>query len=696
MSSVNADRLRQVPSAHLPPAGFDFDPSVADIKACTATIVSTLKSTVSDVAGVAAPNRTLDNTLLAFHAGLNRASALQVHATFPSMVHANAEVRAASADAKTKLKQAFDEAYANPDVYAALVAIKDQVPTADGEIKYLYEKTLALHQLNGMGISDPAQRTEFMDLKRTIAELEQIYTQRINEDTTSFTVSSIADLSGLPDSFIKSLARTDAGEYILTTKTPDYLAIMMSATSRALRKRMYQAYNARCTPANESTLAELLIARNKAARLAGFKSHAHMKLHVAMAGDPTKLQFMDDLAEQLQPKRAQDVADLIAALGVDEAPQDGLQVWDLAYAQAQLKRAKYAVDENKVAEYFPLEHVLATILRIYEDLFALEFVAADNMQRWHEDVRAYTVYTAPKEKGQEKELVGHFYLDLHPRKGKYGHQCVAPLMPATSNGGDNGTKTYPVAANIGNLTKPAPGTPSLLKFSEVRTFFHEFGHVVHCLLTASTTSLTSWSWSLNPYPGGVEVDFLELPSQMLENWIYTSRVLNKLSKHYETGATLPDELKAKLAALRKLGGGLAYTRQVYMSQFDQVIHGPGFVDGLNVDEVAAKVRNTWVELQRKVHGTELPEGASPWASWYHLCGYDAAYHSYLSSEVFSHDCFAEWERRGGDLGCLNSDVAKEYADEILVPGATKDGMSMLRGFLKREPQMGPFLKHVLD
>jgi Zn-dependent oligopeptidase len=584
----------------------------------------------------------------------------------------------------------------------------------DPTISRLYEKTMFLHRLNGLTITNDQDRKQFLLQREQLCQLELDFTQSINE-CTDFIICTGQELEGCPERYIQSLPRAEGpgSGYIVSTKTPDYVTVMQSAKSDTVRQRMYMAYNNRCSTStkdqssNVTRLAQMVVLRASLAKTLGYASHAHVKLEGNMAKTPDNLSFLSDLAQQLQSKRDGDLRRLLdVKQKLSNDSRDKVEAWDIPYLMTQLKKQDYDLDDEVVSQYFPLEHVLNGILKIYSDLFGLVFMKDDTLPRWHEDVRAYSV-TKVDTLASTSPVIGYFYLDLHPRAGKYGHQCVAPLEPATLNGGSEGRPTLPIAANIGNLTKPTGSSPSLLKFSEVRTFFHEFGHVVHCLLTKSQWSLFSWSWSLNPYPGGVEVDFLELPSQMFENWLYDGRVLDQLSCHYQSRSQLPSQIKKTLSDLRTLCNGYAYTRQLFMSLFDLQIHSPGFVpetllDALNdhsdvrsldLSEVESKLSMVWAQLQKSINGTSMVAKTYPFASWYHLAGYDATYYSYIYSEVFSFDCFDQFKKAAG--GCYNQEVAGKYARTILEPGANTDGDEMLRNFLNRDPSNEAFLNHVL-
>jgi thimet oligopeptidase len=292
-------------------------------------------------------------------------------------------------------------------------------------------------------------------------------------------------------------------------------------------------------------------------------------------------------------------------------PEEGeLQTWDMMYYMREYKARFAGIDDAVLRQYFPLEHVKQTILSIYEKLLGLKFMQEKDVEVWHDDVECYSVFDAATD-----ELQGYFYLDLFPRPGKYSHQCVYPLRPSYIL--ENGERVLPACVNLGNLTAPRPGSPSLLLFREVETFFHEFGHVMHCVLTNSKHSLHAFSWSAVPWPGGVEQDFLEIPSMMLENFVWQPEVLKLLSHNIADGSRLPDATIKALNESRSLMTGYTKTKYLAMAMYDLHVHcsasAPYRLDGECHD-----VTSLFNVMMKKYTGIDQIRGSFAGASWLHL------------------------------------------------------------------------------
>jgi len=348
-------------------------------------------------------------------------------------------------------------------------------------------------------------------------------------------------------------------------------------------------------------------------------------------------------------------------------PFDGkINPWDWRYYYNIIVEKEYQVEEDKIREFFPIEHVTLAMLQIYEDVLGLKFTRTENPHVWQEDVTQYSVYNA-----QDNTFMGHFYLDLYPREGKYKHAAEFDLQFGCTV---YGQRQYPAAAMVANFTKPLKDKPALLKHSEVVTFFHEFGHVMHELTTTANFHLFSGT--------NVQRDFVETPSQMLENWCFEASVLQRLSKHYQTGETLPETLRHQLVAAKLACAGVLYKRQLFFGYFDMTIHTAK--GAVNTSEV-------WARLRKEVSGIEAPEKTNGAANFGHLLGgYSAGYYGYLWSEVYSADLFQVFNKGG----ILNPEIGKRYRDKILAPGGTKDAMDLLVDFLGRSPEDEAFLVHI--
>jgi thimet oligopeptidase len=346
-----------------------------------------------------------------------------------------------------------------------------------------------------------------------------------------------------------------------------------------------------------------------------------------------------------------------------------IKAWDYRFYMNLREEKEFMVDHELVKQYFPLQKVTEGLLEIYQHLLALKFVEVTNPKTWHPEVRLFEVYDAKN----PKEFVGNFYLDLHPREGKYGHAAVFGLQPSFGFGDSSpeSRKQYPVAAMVANFTKPGKEKPSLLNHQEVVTYFHEFGHVVHQI--CSKTKYSRFSGTR------VERDFVEAPSQMLENWCWEKESLLKMSGHYQTGAPLPEHILEKLVAAKNANAGIFNFRQMFFGIFDQTIHS---MSSANTEQV-------YNSLMHKVFQVPPSPGTNGSASFGHLAGgYDATYYGYLWSEVYSADMF-DSKFRGN---VLDQKSGIEYREKILLVGGTRDAIDSLKDFLGREPNSNAFMK----
>jgi len=342
-----------------------------------------------------------------------------------------------------------------------------------------------------------------------------------------------------------------------------------------------------------------------------------------------------------------------------------LDFWDFRYYMAMVEEKQYAVDQEKLKEYFPMEVVTAGLMDIYQRILGLKFTKIEGGEMWHEDVEQWRVDDATT-----GDTIGYFYLDLYPRDGKYGHACMMQLQPGCLD--SQGKRQKSVVVMITNFSKPTAEKPSLLDHKEVETYFHEFGHVMHGICSEADTSRF--------FGTNVERDFVEAPSQMLENWVWEEESLRLMSKHYKDGTDLPKEMLDKLVASKNANAGGFTLRQIFLATFDQRLHS----SGSKVD-TASLIRSTYKEIV----GIDTIEGTNFAAIFGHLVGYDAQYYGYLWSEVYSQDMFAT---RFAKEGVLNLTTGLDYRNLILKPGGSLDGRELLKNFLGREPNQEAFLR----
>ncbi len=588
-------------------------------------------------------------------------------AAFMGYVHSHEAVRAAGRQAEARLQQWAVELVFRDDVYQAVsaYAAADEASALEGERARYLDFTRRDLRRAGHDL-DPETRAEVKRLTQRLVELGVAFETNIAEHEDSLTATR-QDLAGLPDSYVEGLTPGDQeGTFKVTMAYPDVIPFMDQAERRDLREQLSFKFNNRAVPANRGILAEAVDLRARIAALFGQSSWAHHQLEEQMAGRPEAVEeFYEKLVPPLTAAARDEIAILREMLAADTGDPDSvLQPWDWRFYHNQLRRRRYGIDPNQVAEYLPLESVLAGLFDITGNVFGLVYEPAE-VESWHPDVRSFHVRDRA-----DGHFIATFHMDLFPREGKFSHAAAFPLVPGRRN--PDGSYQHPVSAIVANFTKPSGNRPSLLKHGEVETLFHEFGHILHQVLT--TAELVRFSGA------STERDFVEAPSQIMEHWTWRPDVLSTFARHYESGKPFPADLLAEMVAARNLDIALTTLRQVQFGKLDMALHGPGAAE-VDLDEIHRAT--TAISLLPFHEGTFAP------ASFGHLLsGYDAGYYGYLWSEVYGDDMFSRFELEG----VTDPTVGAEYRAKILEAGGTHDGMDLLRDFLGREPANEAFLR----
>jgi thimet oligopeptidase len=599
-------------------------------------------------------SRTFANTLLPLENASSDLNDRLVAETLLFEVSPDKPTRDASLQCGTDQSNYLTEVSARPDLYAALAAIK-----ASGTAKTIYQRKLLGLWLTGLARSGaglaPAKRAEFVQLEKKLTDLQNKYQENLGNDATTIAISAAA-ANGLPADFAATLKKNPDGSLVVPVNESTVSLFMANAKDAAARKSFYFAYNNRAAAANTALLQSAIATRDRLSHLMGYPNWAAYQLADKMAQSPRRVfGFLNDLDQKILPKARGELAGL-AALKAQETgnPNATIDAWDVVYYDNLLHKTKYAVDNDAIRQYFPVDHTIDAVLNIYHRLLGVTFVKIQNPGVWYPDVIGYEVYDT-----RSGRFIGTTYFDLYPRPGKYDHFANFPILPVREVGG---RVRAPVAAIIGNWPKPAPGHPALLSHDDVVTFFHEFGHDMAALLTTAPYETLS---------AGFRQDFIEAPSQMLENFVWQPSILKEISSNVTTGAPLPDDLIAKLTAARYVDYAYFTTRQILLAKVDMDYH----TMGPNVDTTAI-----WAKVARDETPLPMAAGTHPQASFGHLMGgYDAGYYGYLWSKVYAQDMFTAFQKGGLE----NPVVGARYRNDILAPARTKEPDAEVAAFLGR-------------
>lgn len=620
---------------------------------------------VAEVVKVDQP-RTFENTIRPLELISVELQDLYGRGPFLGNVHPDEAIRDIARDAEERLEKWQVELTFRSDLFQAVKSYSetDEATQLEGEKQRLLSFLLRDFRRAGHELA-PEHRSEVQQLRERLVELEVAFQRNIAEYEDYLEVTR-EDLAGLPDDFVDRLKKGDNDTLHVTMAYPHVVPFMEQAERRDLREALSFKFSSRAVEANRPVLQEAVEVRERIAQLFGLESWAHYQMEEKMAKHPEAVEaFYSQLITPLSEKGNAEIAAMAEMLEHDTGSRD-LQVWDWRYYDTQLRLRDYGIDINRVAEYFKLENVIAGMFDLTAEVFDLTYQPVPQARAWHEDVLLYQILDAAS-----GEHLAYFYADLFPRDGKYSHAAAFPLYPGHREA--DGTYRRPVSAIVANLTKPTADKPALLQHSEVETLFHEFGHILHMSLTKA--DFTRFSGA------NTEWDFVEAPSQIMEEWCWQPAVLQTFARHYQTDAAIPEELVLDLVKARHLNVALHTLRQVSFGVFDMGLHGPG--DHSDMDLIHDRAES--VGLLPPHDGTFFP------ASFGHLLGgYDAGYYGYLWSQVFGLDMFSRFE----DEGVTNPEVGLRYRREILEPGGSLDGDQLLRNFLGREPSNEAFLRHI--
>lgn len=591
---------------------------------------------------------------------------------FMQYVHPDPKVREQSRMDEEILSSWYIDLSKREDLYNAVKSYASTNPKLDGERKRYLDFTLRDYRRAGMNLPK-AKRDQLVEIEKEISKLGIEFSTNIAEDPLKVPLL-VSELNGVPAQVYANLPQV-AGVVMIGLDGPTYGAIMDYCEVPATRLKMQWQYRRRGGSKNVEILEKLLVLRNQQASLLGFKNTVDYEVEVRMAkNSQTVAKFYDDLRQVVRQKAQQDY-DLFSEAKQEETGDKSakLEPWDYSYYKRRLMSSKYAVDSQKVAEYFSMDNAFKGLFEITSRLYGITYkdVTADASKLgfpvWHPDVKFYEVSDTKSGK-----VLGRIFTDLHPRENKYNHAACWGLRPRKVWA--DGTIQVPLAALVCNFTKPTADKPSLMTHDEVETFFHEFGHGLHQILTATQMGRFSGT--------AVARDFVEAPSQMMENWVWDPEVLGLFAKHYKTGEAIPSDMLKGMKAARTLGSGIETEGQFFLGQMDHKFHtAPG--GKVDTMKVVAETYNSCTLYK------SLP-GNMAHANFGHLVGYQGAYYGYLWSLVYAQDMYQRFE----ELGVLSPEAGMYYRNKVLGRGGSMDEMAMLRDYLGREPKMDAFMRHL--
>jgi len=640
-------------------------------------LIANQRSVLDSVAS--AKTAAFDSTFRILADAEGHTSANCVKYILPSLVHSDEDVRKASAEAKAELSKLWGEM--EPEVYNVL----KQVPTEDlsEQQKRVVEFYLNKGKRQGLDL-EPDILKEYQSLREQIRKLEEEFCKNINEDTSTIILSK-EQLSGVPDTFFSNLEKLDDGKFKMKLLRSFAVQSLTFVDDPETRRLIYEAKSRRCMEVNKGILAKLVELRLQAAKMLGFESHGDFRISETMAGTLSDAQkFITELYERLKSYRDLDFEWLLRSkkehfesMGLPEPIE--LHSWDRIYYKNKIELQKYSVDAKLVKEYFPLDHVKEQTFQIYSKLFSLNIREVKDCEKWYEEVELYEIQTA-----DSGVVLGHFFLDMHPRNGKYGHACIYPVSPAFTT--VDGDRQLPICAMLTNIPK---GEPTLLMIDDVRTFFHEFGHIVHCIVSGNAEggpqySCLSWTWGIVPWFGGVEMDYLEVPSMSLEKFMDVPDILKQISCHYKTKESLPDEIIENILGVSSLCESSGECRYLAMAHWDLEVHSAN---------PPKDIYERYDELMEEMGGSSPVENSDGTAAWYHpAMGYDASYYGYGYSDVYAYHVFEFFKNAKTDEEKIQ--LGTKFREVLLTPAGAKAGRDMLDAFLESELDMEPFFAHM--
>lgn len=649
-----------------------FPTTVAEIEQRVEQGLKQSKEDLNKFINIPAQDRTFENTVQVYDFIVARSPfAVTAHALqVLELVSPEAKIRQAAHAAIIKVQEfVVDNISNNIAVYNALNAYaqgnahKEQLTA---EERYFLQKTLEDFERDGLNL--PEEKLAVVkQLYKELVALSLEFETNIATDK-SFITARHEDVKGVDESLLRSLQKADDGQYILKMDYPTYHEVMDNCAVAETRMRMHKAFINRAYPKNKELLEKVIAKRDELAHILGFESYAALDMDDQMAKTPARAQkFLEDLHVKAQIKADKEFELLLTDLSssVILTADKKFNSWDVAYSYEHYKKKHFSVDEQEIAKYFPMEKTVEGLLDIYQKFLNLTFTQVPVEGLWHTEVTAIEVRNA-----HNHILYGYILLDLYPRPDKFSHACQSGVVSVIKE--RSGTIHPAVTVVIANFPRSTKERPALLKFKDVETFFHEFGHAMHHVLGQTEMGSTSGT--------SVKQDFVEMPSQIFEEWLWDKQLLKDVSSHYKTGEKLPDALLEKMIELKNFSTGREVEAQIYYALLSLAYYGPGSQKDL--DAILQKV------YKKTLEHIAFDTQNHMYAAFGHLMDYGPKYYGYLWSKVFALDVFNVIKHEG----LLNGKAGQKYVDLVVGKGGSAEPEDLLRTYLGREPNQEAFLK----
>jgi peptidyl-dipeptidase Dcp len=592
--------------------------------------------------------------------------------------HTNSELQKIEAEVKPLLAKHNDDINLNEDLFLRIKPVYDQRDSLNlnSEQSMLLVKTYKEFVRGGVNL-DHAKKSRFREINEELSVLSVKFDKNVLDETNAFelVIEKKEHLAGLPQSVIAAASETAKergyeGKWVITLHKPSFIPFLQYSENRSLREKVFKAFSNLCNNDNEfdnkRIVSRIAILRSERAQLLGYKTHADYILEENMAKNADEVYaFLEQIWKPALAKAKEEARELQAMIN-KEGNDFKLQPWDWWYYAEKVKKAKYDLDDSTLRPYFKLENVRQGAFEVANKLWGITFHELEGMPTYHPDAKVMEL------RDSDGSHIGILYVDYFPRASKQGGAWMNAYRKQSRR---NGKDIRPVIVNVGNFTKPTTDTPSLLSFDNALTLFHEFGHALHGLLSDCTYEKLSGT--------DVPRDFVELPSQIMENWASASEVIKSYARHYETEEPIPDELLEKIKKSSHFNQGFATVEYLASSFLDMDWHSLAETMETNCTEFEAR--------SMKKIGL-IPEIIPRWRSTYfgHIFagGYSSGYYSYIWAEVLDSDAFEAFK----ETSLFDKETAQSFRENILEKGGTEDPMVLYLRFRGAEPQIEPLLR----